>query len=61
MNKKKDNMKKKKAMKSKMNKPKRGKLVDDFSLNDKGQSYSMNLDEKNPKLAKCAERKVRAR
>lgn len=54
-------MKKKKAMKSKMNKPKRGKLVDDFSLNDKGQSYSMNLDEKNPKLAKCAERKVRAR
>jgi hypothetical protein len=50
-------MSKKKPMKMKM----KAKKVDDFSVNDKGQSKAMNIDEKNPKLAKCAERKVRAR
>ena len=51
-------MSKKKAMKRK---PKMVKEVNDFRPNDKGQSRAMNIEEKNPKLAKCAERKVRAR
>jgi len=50
---------KKKTVKKAVKKSRR--LVDDFSINDKGQSRAMNLDDKNPKLAKLAERKVRAR
>jgi hypothetical protein len=49
-------MPKKKSMKKKM-----PKKVDDLSIGNKMQSKAMNLDEKNPKLAKCAERKVKAR
>ena len=47
-------MNKKKPMKKKSSVRK----VDDFSAQDKGQSKAMNIDEKNPKLAKIAERKV---
>lgn len=48
-------MKKKPMMK------KKGRQVNDFSIQDRGQSKAMDIDEKNPKLAKFVSKKARAR
>ena len=48
-------MKKKKSMMKK-----KVRKVDDFSVGDRNQSRAMDLDEKNPKLAKFVSKKARA-
>ncbi len=47
--------------KNSMKKKSKYKEVDDISCGNRAQSKAMNLDEKNTKLAKFAEKKVKAR
>ena len=44
-----------------MMKKKKGRQVNDFSIQDRGQSKAMDIDEKSPKLAKFVAKKARAR